>query len=195
MDPKEFHEGRNDYLKRLPPEYYRGQAYVHWTMPIHERKAGWLSMVFYYKFREILTHTMFRYALCCPIYCCMPDHFHFIWMGILSGSDQRSAVKYFRKQLNLVLKNVGVKLQKQSYDHVLREEERIEAEFANVVEYIARNPERANLVKEGHHSDYKFSGCIVPGYPELKPFETDFWDRFWRIYNYLQQHGITRLEK
>jgi len=126
----------------------------------------------------------------------MPDHFHFIWMGILSGSDQRIAVKYFRKkQLNLVLEKGNFKLQNQSYDHVLREEERIEAEFANVVEYIARNPEWANLVKEGHHSDYKFSDCIVPGYPELKPFEKDPWDRFWKIYNYLQQHGITRLEK
>ena len=104
MEPKDFYEGRNDYLKRLPPEYYRGQAYVHWTMTIHERKTGWLSPVFYYKFRELLTHTMFRYALCCPIYCCMPDHFHLIWVGILSASDQRIAVKYFRKRLNLVLK-------------------------------------------------------------------------------------------
>ena len=77
-----------------------------------------------------------------PFYCCMLDHFHFIWMGILSGSDQRIAVKYFRKQLNLVLKKGDFKLQNQSYDHVLKEEERIEAEFANVVEYIARNPER-----------------------------------------------------
>ena len=114
MEPKEFYEGRNDYLKRLPPEYYRGQAYVHWTMTIHERKTGWLSPAFYYKFRELLTHTMFRYALCCPIYCCMPDHFHFIWMGILSGSDQRIAVKYFRKQLNLVLKKGDFKLQNQN---------------------------------------------------------------------------------
>ena len=193
MDPNEFYEGRNDYLKRLPPEYYRGQAYVHWTMTIHERKTGWLSPVLYYKFREILTHTMFRYALCCPFYCCMPDHFHFIWMGISNGSDQRNAVKYFRKHLNLVLKKVGFELQKQACDHVLKEEERMEAEFANVVGYIARNPERANLVEEDRFSDYKVSGCLVPGYPELKPFEADFWERFWRIYNYLQEHGLTRL--
>ena len=79
-------------------------------------------------------------------------------MGISNGADQQNAVKYFRKQLNLALKNTGAKLQKQAYDHVLTEEERKEAEFANVVEYIARNPERANLVKEGHFSDYKFSG-------------------------------------
>ncbi len=69
----------------------------------------------------------------------------------------------------------------------------MEEEFANVVGYIARNPERTYLVEEDHFYDYKFSGCLVPGYPELKPFEPDFWERFWRIYNYLQEHGITRL--
>ncbi len=53
-----------DYLKRLPPEYYRGQACVHWTMTIEDRKTGWLVPIFYYKFRELLTHTMFRYGIC-----------------------------------------------------------------------------------------------------------------------------------
>jgi hypothetical protein len=62
-------ENRNDYLKRLAPEYYQGQSYVHWSMTIEDRKTGWLIPIFYYKFREILTHTLFRYGLCCPIYC------------------------------------------------------------------------------------------------------------------------------
>ena len=26
------------------------------------------------------------------------------------------------------------------------------------------------------------SGCIVPGYPELKPLAPDFWTRFWHAY-------------
>ena len=73
---------KKDYLKRLPVEYYRGQAYVHWSMTMEHRKTGWLIPIFYYKFREILTHTMFRYGLCCPIYCCMPDHIHLLWIGI-----------------------------------------------------------------------------------------------------------------
>ena len=72
-----------DYLRRLSPEHYRGQAYVHWSMTMDDRKTGWLIPIFYYKFREILTHTVFRYALCCPIYCCMPDHIHLLWVGIL----------------------------------------------------------------------------------------------------------------
>ena len=35
---KEHH----DYLRRLPPEFYRGRAYVHWSMTVAGRKAGWM---------------------------------------------------------------------------------------------------------------------------------------------------------
>jgi REP element-mobilizing transposase RayT len=111
----------HDYLRKLPAEYYRGQAYVHWSMTIEDRKTGWLVPIFYYKFREILTHAMFRYGLTCPIYCCMPDHFHLLRIGITDRSDQRNAAKFFRVQLNPVLEKFGVRLQQQPYDHVLRE--------------------------------------------------------------------------
>ncbi|QEG33506.1 hypothetical protein Pr1d_07700 [Bythopirellula goksoeyrii] len=33
---------RHDYLKRLPLEYYRGQAYVHWSLTMEDRRTGWL---------------------------------------------------------------------------------------------------------------------------------------------------------
>ncbi len=91
------------HLPRLSAEYYRGQAYVHWTMTTRNRETGWLIPSFYYKFREILAHTMFRYGLACPLYCCMPDHIHLLWVGILDLSDQQIAAKYFRKHLNRVL--------------------------------------------------------------------------------------------
>ena len=80
-DDKEF-----DYLRRLSPEFYRGQSYVHWSMTMDNRKTGWLIPIFYYKFREILTHPMFRYGLCCPIYCCMPDHLHLLWWEFSMGA-------------------------------------------------------------------------------------------------------------
>jgi REP element-mobilizing transposase RayT len=78
--------GRGDHLFRLDREFYRGQAYVHWTINIEERQTGWLIPVFYYKFRELLTHTAFRYAVTCPIYCLMPDHMHLLWVGIADQS-------------------------------------------------------------------------------------------------------------
>ena len=136
------HDG---YLQRLAPECYRGQAYVHWSVTLHDRKTGWLKPIFYYKFRELLTHSLFRYGICCPMFCCMPDHIHLLWIGILRGSDQRVAMKHFRKHLNDVLQVLGVRLQNQSYDHVLKDEERQEAGFEALADYIARNPERDSL--------------------------------------------------
>jgi len=80
MKYHERYAGQNNHLKRLPKAHYQGQAYVHWSMTIADRKTGWLIPVLYYKFREILTHTSFRYGICCPIYCCMPDHMHLLWV-------------------------------------------------------------------------------------------------------------------
>ena len=186
-------EAQHDYLKRLQPECYRGQSYVQWSMAIDDRKTGWLAPIFSYKFREVLTHTMFRYGLCCPIYCCMPDHFHLLWIGVLAGSDQRNAVKYFRKQINPILDMLEARFQKQPYDHVLREEERANDAFQTVFEYIARNPERANLVRPDCYQEYPYTGCLVPGYPELIPWSSDYWQRFWRIYAHLQRNGFMQV--
>ena len=179
-----------DYLRRLPENEYRGQSYVHWSMTMEDRKTGWLIPIFYYKFREILTHTAFRYGLCCPVYCCMPDHIHLLWIGILPTCDQRHAARFFRKQLNPVLEKLGARLQAQPYDHVLRDEQRERGAFEQVAEYIARNPERAKIVEADEFRAYKFSGCLIPGYPELNLWQPDFWERFWRIYSYLGKNGL-----
>ena len=55
---------------------------------------------------------------------------------------------------------------------MLQDDERQETAFEAVSEYIARNPERRDLVAAGGYAQYKFTGCLIPGYPELKPFET-----------------------
>ena len=31
-------------------------------------------------------------------------------------------------------------------------------------------------------SVYAGSGAMVPGYPDLYPFQEDYWDLFWKIY-------------
>lgn len=184
--------GRNDGLSRLDRGYYRGQAYVHWTITIQDRKTGWLVPIFYYKIRELLTHTMFRYSLTCPIYCLMPDHMHLLWIGILDQADQLNAMKFFRRQLSAPLTTLGFDLQHQPYDHVLQDDERLEASIENLVEYIARNPERKQLVAVDGFRDYKFTGSLIPGYPELNLWQPDYWTRFWRTYSFLRNNGLSR---
>ena len=183
---------RRDYLRRLPTEFYRGRSYIHWSMTIEDRKTGWLIPTFYYKFRELLTHTAFRFGLCCPIYCCMPDHFHLLWVGILDDCDQRLAVKFLRRHLNAALEKLNCQLQLQPFDHVLRDDERERTAFEVVAEYIARNPERKGLVKPDEFRTYPFTGCLIPGYPELTLWQDAFWDRFWRTYSHLRRNGLIR---
>jgi putative transposase len=182
-----------DHLSRLPPEYYLGEAVVHWSLTIRDRKEGWLDVPAHFRFRELMVHTSFRYALASPIYCLMPDHLHFVWMGLNPGSHQLNAMKHFRRGFNLVLKEQGSQLQDQSYDHVLRDDERQPEGFREICEYIARNPERARLIAPDQFASYPFSGCIVPGYPELKRFSPDFENRFATILSYLKQNGLFRL--
>lgn len=177
---------QHDYLRRLPAAYYRGQAYVHWSMTMAYRRIGWLIPPFHNRFREILTHAAFRYGFCCPIYCCMPDHLHMLWAGHQPTCDQRNAVRFLRQQLNVALAS-GFELQKQPYDHVLRDDERQPATFERVAEYIARNPERAGLVPVDGFRTYPYTGCLVPGYPDLSPWRNDYWMRFWSLYSRLSK--------
>lgn len=182
----------DSYLRRLPREHYCGTAYVHWLLTTQDRRTGWLKPIFYYKFRELLTHTMFRYGVTCPIFCCMPDHIHLMWIGLFDGTDQLNAMKYFRKQVNSVFRKIGFELQGQAYDRVLHEEERENESFEGVCEYIARNPERNGLVAVDGFRQYAYTDCVIPGSPEVKFADDGFWETFWRIYTATLKNGLMK---
>ena len=120
----------------------------------------------------------------------MPDHIHMLWIGIIDDCDQIKAMRYFRYHLNPVLEKLAARFQRQPYDHVLRGKERDRAAFEEVAEYIARNPERKKLAPPDGYAQYAYTSCLVPGYPELKPFEEEYWDRFWLIYSHLTKDGL-----
>ncbi len=203
-------------LSRLEQEYYRGLAWVHWILTIEDRRTGWLESRFHYKFREVLAHAAFRYQFACPIYCLMPDYLHMLWCGLSEGTqapvaevaktfgllelqqsppkvlatsatDQLTAMKTFRKDTNECLKKIGYEFHRQPYDHVLREKECNKHAIEDVAEYIARNPERKKLVAVDDFAKYSFTGCLVPGYPNLKLFQIDSWDRIWRTLSFLKR--------
>ena len=169
----------HDHLPRLAPEYYRGIAFVHWTMTVDQRATGWLDELIHHRFREVLLHTMTRYGLLCPAYCLMPDHVHFIWVGVRQNADQRLAAQFFRHHTNRLLQ--PKRWQKQSYDNVLGERERKADGFSKVCHYILENPVRAGLATRWE--EYAYSGAMIAGFPTLSPRQTDYWDKLWRIYN------------
>lgn len=174
-------------LRRLPPEFYKGEAWVHWILTIDQRRTGWLDPRFLYRFREALTHVAFRDQLACPVFCLMPDHIHMLWCGLAEATDQRSAMKRFRRDVNGCLRQIGFEFQLQPYDHVLKEQESEVSAIEEVIEYIARNPERKGLVPVDQFASYAFTGCLLPGFPEVRLFEDKSWDTIWRTLAYLRR--------
>ncbi len=166
------------YLPRLSKERYQGHAVVMWTLTMEKRSSGWLNDQLHFHFREIILHAAAREALICPAYCLMPDHIHFVWMGLRLTSDQLNGIKFFRRYFAPFL--APHKFQHQPHDHVLREEERRRGAFGSVCFYILENPVRAELVEA--REEWRYSGAIVPGYPTLNPFQEDYWEMFWKIY-------------
>lgn len=166
-------------LPRLPEANYQGQAYVFWTHTFERPKQGWLNEVFQRQFREILLHTCSRYCITCPIYVLMPDHWHLIWIGAHNKSNQIKANRFFRKHMKAVLD--AYTLQKQAYDHVIRDKERRHNVFLDTCHYIRLNPVRAKLVISW--KDWPYAGCMIPGYPEVPWLSEDYWPTFWRCYH------------
>ena len=166
------------YLPRLPHEYYKGDAVVHWTLPIAHRQQGWLDELFHAAFRELLLHAAAREGLFCPTYCLMPDHLHLVWMGLRQDSNQLNGMAFLRTHLKPKL--APQKFQHQAHDHVLKEKERRRNVFVRVCHYLLDNPRVAELVKRPE--TWPFSGAIVPGYPTLHPIQDDFWPKFWKLY-------------
>ncbi|MCU0784793.1 MAG: hypothetical protein MUF81_12280 [Verrucomicrobia bacterium] len=98
---------RKDNLPRLLAHHYQGHAVVFWTFTLEARARGWLTPAFHAAFRETLLHAAARQSLMCPAYCLMPDHLHFVWMGLRRGSDQLKGVRFLRRHLAPVLGKVG----------------------------------------------------------------------------------------
>jgi REP element-mobilizing transposase RayT len=167
-----------NYLPRLDASAYQSDAVVLWTFTTLARSKGWLNEEFHFRFRETFLHALARYHLSCPIYTLMPDHIHFVWMGLKKSSDQRKAAAFLRTYLEPLLGETG--FQTQGHDHVLRPEERMRNGFTKVCNYIQLNPVRANLVSKPE--DWPFSGAMIPGYPKLNPHQDSYWTSFWKIY-------------
>jgi len=175
------------YLPRLRREFYMADAVVFWTLTIHDRKTGWLDQQFHQSFRELMLHAAAREGLICPAYCLMPDHIHFVWMGLNVSTDQRSAMKFLRTYLAIALKPFT--LQHQAYDRVLTEEDRIRSKFTLAcVEYVLLNPWKAELVTKPE--EWQFLGAMIPGYPDCHPFSPKYWPWFWQRYAEMKEDGV-----
>ncbi len=173
-------------LCRLPRAHYQSDAWVHWVLAIENRETGWLDAKLLFRFREILTHTTFRYQVACLIYCLMPDHIHMLWGGLAASSDQHVAMQRLRLDMNESLRRIGFEFQKQAYDHVLKDTELESDALELTAEYIARNPERRGLVPQDQFAKYPYTGCLLPGACRLRLYRGTKWEEIWRTISSLK---------
>jgi REP element-mobilizing transposase RayT len=171
-------------LKRLDASFYRGQSYVHWTFSIQGRKTGWLCPEHEADLLSAMRDWLVRYHLCCYAYCLMPDHGHFLLIGLNDRSDQQAFVREFTRSWNQLLG--PLQLSRQAYDSVLREKDRRSGAFSDLGDYIWQNPVRAELV--GKWQDWPHLGTVLPGYRSLDPRKPYFRDNFWK--GYQDQAGV-----
>jgi len=152
-------------------------------MCIEKRRAGWLDPHHHGALRETLIHLCARHQLLCPAYCLMPDHGHFLLMGLADRSDQLLGLRFMRKDWNRLLRPSGYELQKQAYDHVLNESERNQTEFEDTLIYVLKNPQRGKIVE--HWDEWPFLGAIAAGYPDFDPRMdlVRFLQSMWKIHN------------
>ena len=169
------------HLPRLDRKFYQSFAVVHWTITFEDRSTGWLDEAFHAFFRELLLPAAARQGLFCPAYCLMPDHIHLMWMGMKISPDQIVSMRFLRTHLATEFERSSasdnpIKLQKQSHDNVLREEDRKRNAFAETCFYILSNPVEKKLVAKVE--DWHWHGAIVPGYPTFRPLQEEFWPLF-----------------
>jgi hypothetical protein len=104
-------------------------------------------------------------------------------MGLRVDTDQLTGMAFLRTYLEPAVS--PARFQPQAHDEVLREAQRKQNAFAKVCFYITANPVRAQLVPKAE--SWRFSGCLVAGYPRLNIFEDDYWPKFWKIYGRARQ--------
>lgn len=174
-DPDQSHPS---HLPRLPPEYYQGDAVVHWTLTSVKRGVNWLADSVHGEFRELMLHVAARERLLCPIYCWMPDHLHLVWMGLHKDSHQQNAMAFLRTYLARSIE--PHRFQPQAHDHVLRTPQRRRGAFVHACSYILANPVSDGLCEDSE--TWRFSGAVIPGYPDVHPVRDGFWKLFWKLY-------------
>jgi len=165
-------------LHRLDASFYKGKHYVHWTFCIQNRKTGWLSPEHRQALLDDMRDWLVRYHLCCYGYCLMPDHGHFLLIGLNDRADQLAFVREFSRVWNRLLH--PHRLARQAYDTVLRESDRQGSAFADLANYIWQNPVRLELVNDWR--DWEHLGCVLPGYASLDPRKDYFRENFWKGY-------------
>lgn len=139
---------------RLAVECYRGQVAVVFTATLQLQNETCLDDDFVKLLIEKLFTSADKFDTEVSAWCLMPDHFHVLFQGRSSTADVWRAMTAFKQQTGFWLSRhrLGVRWQKDFYDHIVRSDESLETQML----YIAANPVRAGLV--ANWRDYVWMG-------------------------------------
>ena len=142
---------------RLPPEEYRGQRWYFITMCSETRAPIFTDRTLSNDLIGILRNESHLHEFLIDAYCLMPDHLHFLALGVAPSSDLLRFAKMFKQKTAYAYRQrTGLRLwQKGYYDHILRSNE----EPTRVAAYIWLNPVRKGLCKE--FDAYQLSGSFT----------------------------------
>jgi putative transposase len=141
---------------RLPLQEYRGQKWYFVTMCSEKRTPIFIDPTVAKWLIEALRKESELHSFLIEAYCVMPDHLHFLTLGVTSSSNFLKFVKSFKQKTAYpyVQKTHSRLWQRNYYDHTLRSNE----EPASVAAYIWLNPVRKGLCKD--FEKYPYSGSF-----------------------------------
>ncbi len=140
---------------RLPPEAYKGCTVVAFTINVKERQKLFVKDNVFHVFEEMLLAELEHYHCSAYVYLFMPDHLHAIIAGEQATSDVKRCVEIFKQKTGFWLyENMpDLHWQKDYYDHIIRDDEDLNAQ----IRYVLYNPQRAGLVALWRDYPYKGS--------------------------------------
>ncbi len=144
---------------RLAPCNYIGKKAFSITIAIYDRLSVFTTDDVVIEHISVLRDVSGKYHFDIPAYCFMPDHVHFLAVGMRADSSLTGFLKNYKQVTAFRYKQeTGRTLwQKSFYDHVLRKDE----DRLSVIQYILANPVRRGLVVSA--GDYPYSGSFVYG--------------------------------
>ena len=141
---------------RLSPEHYVGRISVAFTLCLKDRATVFTSAAVVDLFVSMLKDRASQYEILIPVYCFMPDHQHLIMKGDNDSVNVLQTLRSYKQKTGFWLsKNTpGVRWQKDYYDHIIRNEDKLSTH----IKYILANPVRKGLVTDWR--EYPFKGAI-----------------------------------
>ena len=142
---------------RLSEDLYVGQIICAFTICLEGRAQFFDSPNIFKQLENILLNGLKKFHCEAHIYYFMPDHCHLLLEGVGESSNLYQCIVEFKQRSGywFAQSKLGVKWQKDFYDHVLRRDE----DVVKQVKYILGNAERKGLAHDW--LEYPFKGSTL----------------------------------